>query len=277
MAGAAPSRRRCRRWAGLVAGHLAAAAGCGLALSVALILMVPAGGDPVALAKALNVADATSFDGTPAVGALFQRANGRLMHFCTASVVRSKKENLLVTAAHCMENRSARPLGTIVFAPGYHSGVFPFGRWVVRAVFTDRRWQTRQDPDDDVAFLLVGRPGRHIEKYTGAETLVTGTRLPQQVRVLGYPDTASKPVFCDAAARAYSQHHLRQMVFYCTDYTNGTSGGPFLAGVSGATDTGRLIGEIGGYEQGGYTPGVSYSVRFGASVAALFRSAQAAS
>ena len=57
------------------------------------------------------------------------------------------------------------------------------------------------------------------------------------------------------------------MVFYCTDYTNGTSGGPFLAHVSGATGHGPLIGVIGGYERGGYTPDVSYSARFGSAIA----------
>jgi hypothetical protein len=66
-------------------------------------------------------------------------------------------------------------------------------------------------------------------------------------------------------------------VFYCTDYTNGTSGGPFLAHISGASDTGRLIGVIGGYEQGGLTPDISYSARFGTSVALLFATAQASS
>jgi hypothetical protein len=106
---------------------------------------------------------------------------------------------------------------------------------------------------------------------------VTSARLPQAVRVMGYPDSSSVPVFCDAAARPYDKNHLRQMVFYCTDYTNGTSGGPFLAHISGASDTGRLIGVIGGYEQGGLTPDVSYSARFGTSVALLFATAQASS
>ena len=252
-------------------------AGLALALAAALILLVPADGAPVALAKTLNVADANSFNGTPAVGALFQRIRGRLMHFCTASVVRSKHGDVLATAAHCMASRNVQPLGSVVFAPDYHDGVFPYGRWVVRATFTDRQWQDRRDPDDDVAFLLVGRNGRQIQKDTGAETLVTGARLPQQVRVLGYPDAARRPVFCDAPARAFDKDHLWQMVFNCTDYTNGTSGGPFLTDVSGATDDGQLIGVIGGYEQGGYTPDVSYSARFGATVAALFRTAQAAS
>ena len=258
-----------------LAGHAARAAALSVAVAAALVLMVPADGNP-ALAAPLNVADANSFSGTPAVGALFYRQGGELQHFCTASVVRSKHENLLVTAAHCMEGRDLSPAGTVTFAPGYHNGVFPFGQWIVRAVFTDRQWRASQNPDDDVAFLVAGRPGRHIQKYTGGETLETGARLPQEVRVLGYPDSSSRPVFCDAAARAFDKAHLRQMVFYCTDYTNGTSGGPFLARVSGGTDTGRLIGVIGGYEQGGFTPSISYSARFGSAVAALFRTAQAA-
>lgn len=267
-----PARR-----AALLARRTVVAAAFSLALTAALVLMVPAAGDPVALAAPLNVADANSFGGTPAVGALFYRQGGQLEHFCTASVVRSKHENLLVTAAHCLAGQKLAPAGTVVFAPGYHNGVFPYGRWVVRAAYTDRQWQASQDPDDDVAFLVAGRPGRHIQKYTGAETLVTGARLPQEVRVMGYPDSYRQPVFCDAAARAFDRKHLRQMVFYCTDYTNGTSGGPFLAHVSGATDTGRVIGVIGGYEQGGFTPDVSYSPQFGSSVAALFRTAQASS
>jgi V8-like Glu-specific endopeptidase len=266
---------RSGRWAVRLARRAVVAAGFSLVLAAALVVTVPAAGDPVALAAPLNRADANSFAGTPAVGALFYRQGGQLEHFCTASVVRSKHENLLVTAAHCMAGRNVAPAGTVVFAPGYHNGVFPYGQWVVRAAYTDRPWQASQDPDDDVAFLVAGRPGRRIQKYTGAETLVTGARLPQEVRVMGYPDASSQPVFCDAPARAFDKDHLRQMVFYCTDYTNGTSGGPFLAHVSGATDTGRVIGVIGGYERGGFTPDVSYSAQFGHSVAALFAWAQA--
>jgi V8-like Glu-specific endopeptidase len=271
------SAARARRGAARLARQAALAASFTLALAAALVLMVPAAGDPVALAAQLNVADANSFSGTPAVGALFYRQDGHLEHFCTASVVRSRHQNLLATAAHCMAGRTLTPSGSVIFAPGFHNGTFPYGQWVVRAAYTDRRWQASHDPDDDVAFLVAGRPGRRIQRTTGAETLVTGAGLPQEVRVMGYPDSSSQPVFCDAAARAFDKHHLRQMVFYCTDYTNGTSGGPFLAHVSGATDTGRLIGVIGGYERGGFTPDVSYSARFGAGVAALFRSAQAAS
>lgn len=253
---------------------MAAAMSFALIVAGGLVLMAPADGDPVALAAQLNVADANVFSGTPAVGALFYPENGRLTHFCTASVVRSKHQDLLVTAAHCLLGKS---LGGLIFAPGYHDGTFPYGRWVIRAAFTDWAWRAHQDPDDDVAFLLAGQRGRRIQRYTGGETLVTSTRLPEQVRVVGYPNSSGRPVFCDAPARPFDHFHLWQMVFFCTDYTNGTSGGPFLAHVSGATGAGQVIGVIGGYQDGGTTPSVSYSARFGSEVAVLFRRAEAGS
>ena len=51
------------------------------------------------------------------------------------------------------------------------------------------------------------------------------------------------------------------MVFDCDNYTNGTSGGPFLAHVNPKTGDGWVIGVIGGYQQGGDTPNVSYSAQ----------------
>ena len=58
-------------WAVRLARRAGLAASFALALAAALVLMVPAAGDPVALAAPLSVADANSFGGTPAVGALF--------------------------------------------------------------------------------------------------------------------------------------------------------------------------------------------------------------
>jgi V8-like Glu-specific endopeptidase len=241
-------------------------------LTVAISLMTPAAGDPAAMAAQRPGASGTPFDGTPTVGALFTDKNGKLTHFCTASVVHSPARDLLITAAHCMQGRSLRPAGAIVFAPGYHGNTFPYGRWVIRDSLTDGQWRRHRNPDDDFAFLIAGRPGRHIERSTGAQRLATGTRLPAHVQVIGYPDAADKPITCANQARAFREHHLRQMVFDCAGYTDGTSGGPFLFHVRKATGTGSVIGVIGGYQQGGNTPSVSYSARFLASMAALYKS-----
>jgi V8-like Glu-specific endopeptidase len=250
------------------------AATISITAALALVLLTPAAGDPVALAAQTAAPAAIPFNGTAAVGALFVDKGGKLTHFCTASVVHSPHGNLLITAAHCMQGKSLKPAGRITFAPGYHDGKFPHGRWLVRAVYVNSAWKKNQNPNDDVAFLLAGRPGLRIEKYTGAETLETNASLPQQVRVIGYPDLTNLPVTCDAPARAFLPNRPRQLVFDCGGYTNGTSGGPFLAHVSKKTGAGKVMGVIGGFEQGGDTPAVSYSARFLANnVPALYKSA----
>ena len=264
----------------------AAIAGAGAAPVIAVAILgvaviTPAGHDAgrlaFRLASAIRILPRQSaaaargrpFSGTPAVGALFTTSGGHLAdHFCTASVVHSRGGDLLLTAAHCL---TGKPIGRggIVFVPAYHDGQSPYGAWRITAVFVDSAWSSRHDPDDDVAFLRAGRPGSQIEQATGAERLGVGLP-PQQVRVIGYPDAAARPITCRAPARGFGP---RQLVFDCDGYADGTSGGPFLAHVSKATGRGTVIGVIGGYQQGGDTPDVSYSIRFLANVAALYETA----
>ena len=214
-----------------------------------------------------------SFDGVAAVGALFGESSGRLSsHFCTASVVDSPHGDLAITAAHCVTGAS----GQIAFVPGYANGTEPYGVWQVTRVYTDAAWQSGQDPDDDVAFLqLSGAPGgAPVEAVTGAEHVTSDAAARALVRVIGYPDSADQPVSCVNWTKLFSP---TQLEFDCGGYTNGTSGGPFLADVSASSGQGTVIGVIGGYEQGGDLPQVSYSVAFGAAVAVLYQAAKAAS
>jgi V8-like Glu-specific endopeptidase len=214
-----------------------------------------------------------SFNGTAAVGALFTYSNGKLLnHFCTASVVHSPAGDLAVTAAHCMANVS----GTVMFVPGYHNGDVPYGMWQVTKVFVDQAWTSAKSQNDDVAFIRVSQSGSTVpvEDVTGAETLATGTSVKQLVQVIGYPDGKSQPITCKNWT---SQPMANQLQFDCGGYTDGTSGGPFLADVNSSTGQGKVIGVIGGLDQGGYTPQVSYSIEFGSNVASLFKEAEAAS
>jgi len=211
------------------------------------------------------------FSGTPAVGALFTISGGRLgSHFCTASVIDSPHRDLVITAAHCVSGTVA----DVAFVPGYHAGAAPYGVWIVTRVYVDASWSSSSDPDDDVAFLSVSRPGStaHIEDVTGAERLKTGAPARQLVEVIGYPDSADQAIAC----RNWTREPMAdQLEFDCGGYTDGTSGGPFLDGVDSRTGRGTVIGVIGGYEQGGLTPQVSYSAMFGANVMALYELAVA--
>ncbi|HEV3379407.1 MAG TPA: trypsin-like serine protease [Trebonia sp.] len=221
--------------------------------------------------------DGQPFGGVAAVGALLPASGqgGLGQHFCTASVVNSPAGDIAVTAAHCVtDNGAADSPGTLVFAPGYTDGTAPYGTWQVTRVYTDAAWRSSQDPDDDVAFLTLAPAanGEPIEDVTGAETLGTGWPAHTYVRVIGYPDGAAQPVSCENWADSFSP---AQLVFDCGGYTDGTSGGPFLADASASSGEGTVIGVIGGYEQGGDTPSVSYSIVFGPTVASLLRTAEA--
>jgi len=222
---------------------------------------------------------ATPFGGVAAAGALFPAGaaagtttglNVSGGHFCTASVVSSPAGDLAVTAAHCVTGRTT----PTVFVPDYHDGEAPYGTWLVTHVYTDAGWTAAQDPNDDVAFLqLAPAPdGASVQSLTGADQLRTGASQRNLVTVIGYPDGAAEPVSCVNWTKAYGS---AQQEFDCGGYPDGTSGGPFLADVSPATGRGTVIGVIGGYEQGGDTPQVSYSIVFGSNVASLYQSAVA--
>jgi len=231
---------------------------------------------PAGLAPAAGPTISSSaqpFDGVAAVGALFTMSSGTLgTHFCTATVVHSPHGDLAVTAAHCVTDQP----GQIVFVPGYANGKEPFGVWAVTDTYTDQDWQSSQDPDHDVAFLRLAdrRQGMPIEAVTGAERLGTGVDQPALVQVIGYPNDNDQPVLCANWTKTFSP---TQLEFDCDGFTDGTSGGPLLADVSLSSGEGKITAVIGGYEQGGDTPDVSYGTEFGSAVTALYRSAAAAS
>jgi V8-like Glu-specific endopeptidase len=215
------------------------------------------------------LANARAFTGTPAVGVLFSVSGGALgKHFCTASVVDSPAGDLVITAAHCVTHRAA---GSMAFVPGYASGRRPYGVWLVSQVVADSGWLDSGSPDHDVAFLVVHQPGnaQPIQAVTGGERLGIGWQARVRVRVIGYPDDAEQPVTCTNETKPFQAHGME---FDCGGYTDGTSGAPFLARL-GRAGTGTVIGVIGGYQQGGELPAISYTIRFGQDVESLYQTA----
>ena len=267
------------RWLGLRSVRVV---GTTVLAMIAIVFATPAnGGTGTLVARIAHVVglgpsasrNGKPFGGTPAVGALFTLVGGKLgTHFCTASVIQSPHGDLLVTAAHCVTGTT----GAIAFVPGYDDGQQPYGIWLVSRVFTDQAWQASASQDDDVAFLKVSDndTSTPIEDVTGAEELGTGLPPALLTRVIGYPNGAREPVVCQNRTRAFT---ATQLEFDCGGYPNGTSGGPFLVRIDQATGQGTVMGVIGGYEQGGDDPAVSYSAVFGSAVKALYQHAVAGS
>jgi V8-like Glu-specific endopeptidase len=257
----------------------------GLAVATGCVFLLMTPDAPAAVRLAAQLADANAlsahdpeagirasartFAGTPAVGALFAVSGGALgKHFCSASVVDSPGGDLVITAAHCVTSRAP---GSIAFVPGYAAGHQPYGRWRVKRVIADGDWLNSGNPDHDVAFLVVYRPGngQPVQHLTGGERLGIGWQARAWVQVIGYPDATEQPVTCTNQTRPFQ---VREMEFDCAGYTDGTSGGPFLARL-GRAGTGTVIGVIGGYQQGGDLPAISYTTRFGQDVEHLYQAA----
>ncbi|MEU3933835.1 trypsin-like peptidase domain-containing protein [Streptomyces sp. NPDC029044] len=189
------------------------------------------------------------------VGVLVPAAGGR--HFCTASVVDAPHRNLIVTAAHCLAG------GGLVFVPGYRDGRAPYGEWTVRRRFLARGWAEGRDEDSDVGFAaLAPRGGEEVQDAVGGNRFVTGTATgATAVTVTGYPDARETAVSCTAEPHALSRTQQR---IACPGFSGGTSGSPWVNG------DGQVVGVLGGHDQGGTTPGVSYSVVLGAEAKRLY-------
>ncbi|MED7954395.1 trypsin-like serine peptidase [Streptomyces sp. BE303] len=224
----------------------------------------PVGTSPAATAPGTTaVAPATAEAAT--VGALFTGGVRPGNHFCTASVLHSSTGNLLLTAAHCLDD----PAG-VTFAPGYRDGRAPYGTWRVTAVHTTTGWSRDGDPDEDFAVLetAADASGHRVEEVVGANPLGTDEDFGTTVRLYGYPSGSEEPLLC---TNVTGRHSAYQRVVDCPDYPGGTSGGPWIS-----TTTGRVVGTIGGYQEGGDTPDTSYSAYFDHTVAALYAEALAA-
>ncbi|MFJ8048863.1 trypsin-like serine peptidase [Streptomyces luteogriseus] len=193
------------------------------------------------------------------VGVLLRAAGGG--HFCTASVVDAPHRNLIVTAAHCLDGD-----GGLVFVPGYRDGRAPYGEWNVRRRFLPRGWAEGRHEDSDVGFaVLAPRGGTQVQDVVGGNRFVTGTATGATgVTVTGYPDTRETPVSCTDKPAAFGRTQQR---IACPGFSGGTSGSPWVNG------DGQVVGVLGGHDQGGTTPGVSYSVVLGTEARRLYRQA----
>jgi V8-like Glu-specific endopeptidase len=216
--------------------------------------------------------DSVYFNGVPTVGALFF-TTGTQAHFCTASVVDSATLDLLLTAAHCVYGSSG-PATNVVYVPEWHQGVSPYGAWPVKTITVAAGWQQSENPDLDFAFLAVTPPaGVHkpIQLVTGGLRLGINTAYSQPITPIGYNNTDDQPIKCATRSLKFEP---TQIEFYCNNYQDGTSGGPWITHFNPKTGTGTVIGEIGGYEQGGDYAWQSFSPYYSWSILRLFVQAE---
>lgn len=218
-----------------------------------------------------------TFAGLPQFGALvWQTQDGTPgKRLCTAVAVDSPAGDLIATAAHCVNGVRATVGGpmAVAYLPGSPDGSStPYGVWYPTRVIRAKQWSATRSPDFDIAFLTVFRKDTSapLETVTGAERFgaipARGTLAVQ----LGYADNGTDPLVCRSTVGFHSPTQLR---IECDGFPSGTSGGPLLTNVDPGTGIGTLVGVVGGYQEGGSGPAVSYAAAFTPAIRALYREA----
>ncbi|WP_331745909.1 VCBS repeat-containing protein [Streptomyces virginiae] len=227
---------------------------------------------------------AAHFDGLPMVGTFFFQGTpvSGDSTYCSGSVVRSKGKNMVLTAGHCgtqLKNSVQR-----IFVPQYRYGLGssdqPWGVFPVHEVYMDGRYENNgrgPTSDLDFAFVTVNANAKGaVENLTGALTFTPATTYEHNVTVVGYPskgkdNPSHKAIRCDVPTTRL--HGFRQMKMECGGFHPGVSGGPWIKGYNPKTNTGQVIGNVGGVGGGGDVHWISYSPLYGKDAQDLYNDA----
>ncbi|HTZ45384.1 MAG TPA: trypsin-like peptidase domain-containing protein [Jatrophihabitans sp.] len=230
----------------------------------------PSAGPVSSAAGRSSAAPAPRPDPVVSVGPIFDHGVGQ-PHSCTASVLDTPGQDLILTAAHCVTGTGRGML----FVPGYARGAAPYGVWQVTAAYVDPAWIGAHEEDRDYAILRVAEQRRAggpagVQSRTGGNELGLAPVAGQRVTAIAYNQgLGDAPVRCETSVYDSDGHPT----FDCPGFSDGTSGGPWLAV---QPDTGRSVvrGVIGGLHQGGCHDYTSYSPAFSAAIFGLLDRAE---
>ena len=151
--------------------------------------------------------------------------------YCTAQSITGAPKNIIVTAAHCVHNRSSFYTGW-TFVPAERNGAAPYGqyRWASARVLTN--WITIGGRRYDVALIRLqnnAATGRPVSYYTG--WLGWGMNFPyvQHLHSIGYASNISTQWTSMCAAESFfaSCESTDVLVKGC-NMTYGSSGGAWI-------------------------------------------------
>ncbi|MES4893205.1 FG-GAP-like repeat-containing protein [Streptomyces sp. NPDC096012] len=197
---------------------------------------------------------AQHFKGVKSVGTIFSTGAGLKGHRCSASVVRSAGHNLILTAGHCVGGKS---MFVPLYDPTRDASQQPNGVWAVDTWFRDKWYASdkSKNSDLDYAFASLKPNGpKNVQDVVGANTLARTPGYANSVTVVGYPAIAhnpqDQPVRCPGiSTTALSGYY--QMQINCAGMWGGVSGGPWFSSLDASGSTGTIIGNVGGFLQGG--------------------------
>jgi V8-like Glu-specific endopeptidase len=187
-----------------------------------------------------------------AIGGAVAKATGRVFltmngvdFVCSASTVRSRNRDLVITAGHCVKDGAGAWAKNWTFVPGYGTaGTKPYGRWTARRMFVAAPWSRSSDDSHDVGMVaLAPLRGKHVADVVGVQDIAFNSPRGGRAVTFGYP--ADPPydgkhlVYCAGKLRDDPYGDTHDQGLGC-DMTAGSSGGPWLSRFDAATGRGTI-------------------------------------
>jgi hypothetical protein len=195
---------------------------------------------------------------------------------CSASVVKpppgiTSASNVVVTAGHCViEPATGTKTNTeMIFMPGYRNGAAPYGAWKAEFFTTTEAWKntakagSRPNEGSDVAFvgLAANSENKAIEKVVGSLGIGFDQVCNQTYTQFGYPaDWPYNGELLYSHTTAYAGADtiggfLPVPLKIASDFTRGSSGGPWAVGIGTGSPTVLSVTAYGYESQPGYLYG----------------------
>ena len=131
----------------------------------------------------------------------------------------------------------------------------------------------RTNPPYDYAIVVMRpRSGHSLASRVGADGWAVDERYTISVTIAGIPFDRTSTLVTGATSRVIveSAHRYRQAA--TPGFSDGTSGGPWFYSYRSRAQVGDILGDIGGYQDGGLHPSPSYSPYWRPVFAALVKS-----
>jgi len=185
-----------------------------------------------------------------AIGKIFFSL-GDTDYVCSGALVRGRRADVVLTAAHCVRNGRGQWATDWTFVPGYNDGADPYGQYNARRFFVSPRWTGPATGNEryDVAFVQVtpvtaGPRAARVGAPRGLPIRFSAgpAAAPGRDYVFGYPAlapfTGLYANYC--AGRAVASAARPGSVRTPCAMTAGDSGGPWLSDFSPRTGTGVI-------------------------------------
>jgi V8-like Glu-specific endopeptidase len=201
-------------------------------------------------------------------------------YVCSGSTVASADSAVVVTAGHCVKNGTGVWATNWTFVPGYTNGNDPYGSFTANQFYVASEWSTQASNDYDVAFVKlnpakVGGTQVKAVQEVGGQGIEFGVE-PTRVAAFGYPAdppyNGQRLYYCRGAVHPDPYHATDDTGLACA-MTEGSSGGPWLAGFGQASGTGAIV-SVSSFKYS-TNARILYGTPFGSVAQQLYRAAQA--